>query len=121
MQIFKGKNFLDVVNEYSKYKLAFQEEETLKYLLLKGIVSEVEVYIYKKHGVEDGNGKQPFQNTISNTLEKYNLTDKDLNYMLATEPSSSHEGTLLGSVIKFMKTHNPKEWGFYFVQKRVRQ
>ena len=40
-QIFKGKNFMEIVYGYSKYKLAFEEEETLKYLLLKGIVSEV--------------------------------------------------------------------------------
>ena len=53
---------------------------------------------------------------LHSLLEKYSLVDKDLNYLLATEPLGNKEGTLLNNVFKFIKNH-PKQWGFYFVER----
>ena len=58
----------------------------------------------------------PGENLIYGIIEKYNMTDKDLNYMLASEPFGHQSGALLTSVFKFIKNHS-KEWGFYFVEK----
>lgn len=43
------------------------------------------------------------------------MVDKDLNYMLSSEPlGNNKEGALLKNVFNFVKTHS-KHWGFYFV------
>ena len=47
-RIFPGKSFLEVALPYSNYKLAREEEETLKYLLLKELVGEVRIHVYRK-------------------------------------------------------------------------
>lgn len=60
-KIFPGKNFLEVIKDYSKYKLALEEEETLKYLLIKGIVREVKIFIYRKFN----SGKEELEETES--------------------------------------------------------
>jgi hypothetical protein len=59
-----------------------EEEETLKYLLLKGIVQEVRIYIYRKCGAGQIDHYEN-ESVLYNTVEKYNMTDKDLNFMLA--------------------------------------
>jgi len=95
---------LEVVNSYSKYNLALSEEETLKYLILKGIVAEVEIFIYRKFSVS-GEKLPESEGIFLEMLEKYNMVDKNLNYLLSTEPLGNKEGMLLNKVFKFVKTH----------------
>jgi hypothetical protein len=47
-RIFPNRNFFEVIAPYSNYKHLREEEETLKYLLLKDLVGEVKIYIYRK-------------------------------------------------------------------------
>jgi hypothetical protein len=58
-RIFPGRNFLEVIAPYSGYKLAREEEETLKYLLLKEVVGEVSIYIYRKCAEGEAEGADP--------------------------------------------------------------
>jgi hypothetical protein len=70
-RIFPGKNFLEVVAPYSSYKLAREEEETLKYLLLKDIVGEVRIHIYRKCEREGESGEDLM---LEELLNKYSMS-----------------------------------------------
>jgi hypothetical protein len=112
-RIFPGKNFLEVATPYSNYKLARDEEETLKYLLLKELVGEVKIHIYRKCEKE---GEEGSDLMLEELLSKYSLSEKDLNYLLSVEPFAfSKESSLLNNIIKYIK-ENQKQWGFYFIE-----
>jgi hypothetical protein len=76
----------------------------LKYLLLKEIIGEVGIYIYRKCEEEE----EKLQGTalmLQELLSKYSLSEHDLNHLLAVEPSpfSSKDSSLLNAVTKFVK------------------
>ena len=103
-----------MVSPYSRYKLAKEEEETLKYLLLKEVVGEVRILIYRKWEGRESWDQNQGEAWLQELLMNYNMTQMDLNYLLSVEPLA-RDHHLLHKITKFIKD-NSKEWGFYFVE-----
>lgn len=56
VRIFPGSNFIKCANMYSNYKPFRDEDDCLKYLLVKEVIKEVKIYVYRKCFVESESG-----------------------------------------------------------------